>query len=217
MSSHEILENLKKSIVDYDAYGAASWARKAIEGEIDPIEAINALTEAVRGVGNAFGRGELWLPDLFGAAEAMKSAMPILEEEIRKRGMTRKSLGAVVIGTVFGDIHDIGKTMVATVLTAEGFSVHDLGVNVTTEQFVEAVKEHKADVLAMSSLLTTSALEQQKVIEILNKEGLRDKVKVMVGGGAITEEFAKEIGADGYESAAPGAAELAKKLIGVEE
>jgi corrinoid protein of di/trimethylamine methyltransferase len=217
MSSHEILENLKKSIVDYDAYGAASWARKAIEGEIDPIEAVNALTEAVRGVGNAFGRGELWLPDLFGAAEAMKSAMPILEEEIRKRGMTRKSLGAVVIGTVFGDIHDIGKTMVATVLTAEGFSVHDLGVNVTTEQFVEAVKEHKADVLAMSSLLTTSALEQQKVIEILNKEGLRDKVKVMVGGGAITEEFAKEIGADGYESAAPGAAELAKKLIGVEE
>jgi corrinoid protein of di/trimethylamine methyltransferase len=217
MSSHEILENLKKSIVDYDAYGAASWARKAIEGEIDPIEAVDALTEAVRGVGNAFGRGELWLPDLFGAAEAMKSAMPILEEEIRKRGMTRKSLGAVVIGTVFGDIHDIGKTMVATVLTAEGFSVHDLGVNVTTEQFVEAVMEHKADVLAMSSLLTTSALEQQKVIEILNKEGLRDKVKVMVGGGAITEEFAKEIGADGYESAAPGAAELAKKLIGVEE
>jgi corrinoid protein of di/trimethylamine methyltransferase len=217
MSSHEILENLKKSIVDYDAYGAASWARKAIEEKIDPIEAVNALTEAVRGVGNAFGRGELWLPDLFGAAEAMKSAMPILEEEIRKRGMTRKSLGAVVIGTVFGDIHDIGKTMVATVLTAEGFSVHDLGVNVTTEQFVEAVKEHKADVLAMSSLLTTSALEQQKVIEILNKEGLRDKVKVMVGGGAITEEFAKEIGADGYESAAPGAAELAKKLIGVEE
>lgn len=217
MSSREILENLKKSIVDYDAYGAASWARKAIEGKIDPIEAVNALTEAVRGVGNAFGRGELWLPDLFGAAEAMKSAMPILEEEIRKRGMTRKSLGAVVIGTVFGDIHDIGKTMVATVLTAEGFSVHDLGVNVTTEQFVAAVKEHKADVLAMSSLLTTTAPEQQKVIEILNKEGLRDKVKVMVGGGAITEEFAKEIGADGYESAAPGAAELAKRLIGVEE
>jgi len=217
MSSHEILENLKKAIVEYDADGAASWARKAIEEKIDPIEAVDALIEAVRGVGNAFSRGELWLPDLFGAAEAMKSAMPILEEEIKRRGVTRKSLGTVVIGTVFGDIHDIGKTMVATVLTTEGFSVHDLGVNVTTEQFIEAVKEHKADILAMSSLLTTSALEQQKVIEILKKEGLKDKVKVMVGGSAITEEFAKEIGADGYEATAPGAAELAKRLIGVEE
>ena len=151
------------------------------------------------------------------AAEAMKSAMPILEEEIKRRGVMRESLGTVVIGTVFGDIHDIGKTMVATVLMAEGFSVHDLGINITTEQFLGAVKEYRPNILAMSSLLTTSALEQKKVIEILGKEGLRDKVKVMVGGGAITEEFAKKIGADGYEATAPGAAKLAKRLIGVEK
>lgn len=217
MSSREFLENLKKAVEEYDADGAASWARKAIEAKIDPIEAVDALTEAVRGIGNAFGRGELWLPDLFGAAEAMKSAMPILEEEIKRRGVMRESLGTVVIGTVFGDIHDIGKTMVATVLMAEGFSVYDLGINVTTEQFLGAVKEYRPNILAMSSLLTTSALEQKKVIEILGKEGLRDKVKVMVGGGAITEEFAKKIGADGYEATAPGAAKLAKRLIGVEK
>lgn len=216
MSSHETLQNLKKAIVEYDTGGAASWARKAIEEKMDPIEAASALTEAIKGVGDAFGRGKLWLPDLVGAADAMKSAMPILEEEIRKRGMERKGLGTVVAGTVYGDIHDIGKTMVCTLLSAEGFSVHDLGVNVTAEEFIKAVKEYKVDILALSALLSTSALEQRNIIETLKKEGLRDKVKIMVGGAAITEEFAEAIGADGYEATAPGAVGLGKRLIGIE-
>ena len=120
----------------------------------------------------------------------------------------------MVIGTVYGDIHSIGKTMVATLLQAEGFTVHDVGINVTAEQFVEAVRAHKPDVLAMSALMTMTSPEQRKVIENLKEQGLRDSVKIMVGGGAITQEFADTIGADGYDPTAPGAAKLARTLVG---
>lgn len=212
--SIEVLENLKKAIMEYDSQGAANWARKAVEAGIDPVEALDAMTVAIRQVGNGFGRGEFWLPDLIGAADAMSAATPILEEEIKRRGTKRESLGTVVIGTVYGDIHTIGKTMVATLLTANGFQVYDVGINVTAEKFVEAIKQYKPDMLAMSALMTMTAPEQKKVIESLKKEGLRDKVKIMVGGGAITQEFADSIGADGYDPTAPGAVKLARKLVG---
>ena len=213
MSSAEILGNLKKAVIEYDTDAAATLAKKALEEKIDPVEASNALTQAITEVGERFGKGELWLPDLVGAANAMQSAMPILEEEIRKRGVEVKRLGTVVIGTVFGDIHDIGKTMVSTLLTAGGFSVHDLGINITADEFVAAVEKHRPDILAMSALLTMTAPEQGKVIATLKEHGLRERVKIMVGGGAITDEFAKKIGADGYEATAPRAIELAKRLI----
>lgn len=212
--STEILENLKKAVMEYDHEGAASLARKAVEEKVDPLEALNALTVAVRQVGDGFGRGELWLPDLIGAAETMMSVMPILDEEIERKGAKRQSLGTVAIGTVYGDIHTIGKTMVATLLMAEGFTVHDLGINVTAETFVEAVKKYKVDILAMSALMTTTAPEQRKVISALKEKGIRDKVKIMVGGGGITQKFADEIGADGYDPTAPGAAKLARTLVG---
>ena len=212
--STEVLENLKKAIVEYDSEEAANLARRAIQEKIDPIKTLAAMTAAIRQVGDGFGKGELWLPDLVGAADAMISATPIIEEEIKRRGITRESLGTVVIGTVYGDIHTIGKTMVATLLTAEGFVVNDLGINVTSERFVEGIKKYKADILAMSALMTVTAPEQRKVIETLKKEGLRDKVKIMVGGGAITQEFANSIGADGYDPTAPGAVKLACGLIG---
>ena len=211
--STEVLENLKKAIVEYDSEEAANLARRAIQEKIDPIKILTAMTAAIRQVGDAFGKGELWLPDLVGAADAMTSATPIIEEEIKRRGITRESLGTIVIGTVYGDIHTIGKTMVATLLTAEGFVVNDLGINVTSERFVEGIKKYKADILAMSALMTVTAPEQRKVIETLKKEGLRDKVKIMVGGGAITQEFANSIGADGYDPTAPGAVKLACGLI----
>jgi corrinoid protein of di/trimethylamine methyltransferase len=212
--SSEILENLKKAITGYDREGAADWARKAVREKIDPIKALDTMTVAIRQIGDGFGKGELWLPDLVGAAAAMTAATPIIEEEINRVGATRESLGIVVIGTVYGDIHTIGKTMVATLLTANGFAVNDLGINVTAESFVQGVNEHKADILAMSALMTTTAPEQRKVVGALKKEGIRDTVKIMVGGGAITQEFADSIGADGYDPTAPGAVELARRLVG---
>jgi methanogenic corrinoid protein MtbC1 len=210
----EILENLRKAVMEYDAQAGANWARKAVAENIDPIKALNALTVAIRQIGDGFGRGELWLPDLLGAANAVQAAMPIIEEAIEKRGRKREAVGTVVIGTVYGDIHTIGKTMVGTLLTAEGFEVHDVGVNVKAEEFVAAVNKYRPDILAMSALMTTTAPEQRKVIETLDREGIRRNAKVMVGGGAITAEFANSIGADGYASTAPGAVELAKRLLG---
>lgn len=210
----DTLEKLKEAILEYDTAKAKNLALKSVEEGIDPIKATDALTEAIKQVGDDFGKGELWLPDLVGAASAMQAAMPVLEEQIRESGKTRKSFGLVVIGTVFGDIHNIGKDMVATLLTANGFQVVDLGVNITAEQFISAIKEHQPDLLAMSSLMTMTAPEQGKVINALKKENLRDKVKIMVGGGAITQEFANEIGADEYGSTAIDAVDLAKRLLG---
>ncbi|GAH83740.1 unnamed protein product [marine sediment metagenome] len=123
----EPLENLKRAVMEYDTEAAASWARKAVEAKVDPIKAVDALTEAIRQVGDGFGRGELWLPDLVGAADAMQAATPIIEEELKRTGAKRETMGIVVAGTVFGDIHSIGKSMVCTLLTAGGFEVHDLG------------------------------------------------------------------------------------------
>ena len=211
---NDIFENLKKAITEYDADKAASLAKKAVEEKIDPVKVLDAMTKAIRKVGDGFGRGELWLPDLVGAADAMSSAVPIIEKEIERIGARRESLGTIVAGTVFGDIHSIGKTMICTLLAAEGFKVHDLGINIKAEQFLEAIKKYNANILAMSALMTMTAQEQRKVIKSLEKENLRDKIKIMVGGGAITEEFAKDIGADGYDPTAPGAVRLARELVG---
>lgn len=210
----EIFENLRKVILRYDPEGAVYWTKKAVEERVDPIKVADTLTKAVRQIGEGYGRGEFFLPDLVGAANTMQSAMPIIQEEIKRRGSKQKTLGTVVIGTVHGDIHSIGKTMVSTLLTAGGFNVYDLGVNVTAEKFLEAIKKYKADILAMSALLTTTILEQKKVIDTLKKESLKGKVKVMVGGAAITEESAGNIDADGYGATAPDAVELAKRMIG---
>ncbi|MFC2013100.1 B12-binding domain-containing protein [Chloroflexota bacterium] len=210
----DILENLKKAVLEYDNDGAQSLAKKAIDEEIDPIKVADVLTDAIREVGEGFGRGELWLPDLIGAAATMQAAMPVIEAAIKKSGKVRESLGRVVIGTVLGDIHSIGKDMVATLLVAVGFEVINLGIDIKANQFISAVKEHNPSLLAMSALMTMTAPEQGKVITALKEEGLRDKVKIMIGGGAITQEFADKIGADGYAVAATGAVDLAKKLLG---
>ncbi|MDI7275144.1 MAG: cobalamin-dependent protein [Anaerolineae bacterium] len=209
-----LLEQLKRAVLEYDSEGTSAWARKAVEEGVDPTLALDALTEAVRIVGDGFGRGELFLPELVGASRAMLAATPTLEAEIRRRGVKRARLGTVVIGTVFGDIHSIGKSMVASLLTAGGFEVHDLGVNIPASGFVEAVRRYQPDILAMSALMTTTVSEQVAVIRCLELEGLRDRVKVMVGGGGVTQQYAADIGADGYDPTAPGAVILAKKLLG---
>jgi len=210
----EILENLRRAVLEYDSKGAVSWARKAVEEKIAPLKALDALTEAIKEVGDGFGKGELFLPEIVGAADAMKSATPIIEEELKKMGAKRDSVGTVVMGTVFGDIHDIGKSMVCMLLATDGFEVIDLGVNVEAERFIESVRKYKPDILGMSALLTSFVSEQKKIINILKEEGLRDKVKIMVGGGALNEATAENIGADGYDPIAPGAVKLARRLVG---
>ncbi len=211
----EIIENLKKAVIEYDGEAAASWARKAVEEGIDPIEALDALTVAIKQVGDGYGRGDLWLPDLVGASSAMISATPIIEEKIKATGGKRHKLGTIVIGTVYGDIHNIGKNMVSTLALAGGFEVIDLGVDVAAEKFVDAVRKHEPQILALSSLLTTSAYVQKEIIETLKKANLREKVKIAVGGGAITPEFAKIIGADEYRPTAIAAVDLFKEFVGV--
>ena len=210
----QVLGNLAKAVREFDAAGAVLWANKAIEEGIDPLAGLGALTEAIREIGDAFGAGECFLPELVAAAEAMQGAIPILEKEIKKRGKKRESAGKVVVGTVFGDIHNIGKTILCTLLTADGFEVVDMGIDVPVDRFVSAVKEHQPHVLAMSALLTITAQEQKNVIQALKAEGVRDDVKVIVGGGAISEHFAKSIGADGYDPTAPGGVKLARSLLG---
>ncbi len=211
--STNLLDDLQKAIVTYAAEDALKLASRTVKEGIDPLEALDAMTLGIRQVGDGFNKGELWLPDLIRASEAFQAALPILMEELARSGKERKSSGVLVIGTVFGDIHNIGKDMVATLLVADGFVVHDLGVNVTAERFIEAVKAHRADLVAMSALLSISAPEQRKVIAALKSAGLRDTVRVMVGGGAITQEFADSIGADGYAATAPLAAALARTLL----
>jgi len=212
----EILKKLEDAARAYDEVACAVLAEEAIKTGVDPMKAANVLTKAMEDIGEAFSRGDLFLPELIGAGSAMKAAMSPLNEEIAKEGLHKKGIGIAVIGTVLGDIHSIGKDMVSTLLIATGFTVHDLGIDVKAEEFIAAIKKHDADILAMSALLTTTAKEQEVVMEALKQEGLRQKVKVMVGGGAIDESFAKSIGADGYAATAPEASVLAKRLIAEE-
>jgi methanogenic corrinoid protein MtbC1 len=208
------MDQLKSALVAYDDDEAKAAARAIVEQGIDPVAAMNVVTAALRDVGDGFSRGDLFLPELLLSARAALSALSILEPEIQRTGKSTGYKGTIVIGTVHGDLHSVGKTMVCSLLMAHGFRIIDLGENVSTERFLDAVREHHPDVLGLSALLTTTALEQRKVIEALQDAGLRSQVKVMVGGGAITTEFAREIGADGYAPTAPEAVLAAAELIG---
>jgi trimethylamine corrinoid protein len=212
----DYIQRLKDSVIEFDIDNASAIAKEAIDNGTDPIAAAAALTDAIRQVGDAFGSGDLFLPDLVCASEVLKKAFPVINEAIDKKGLTQASLGKVVIGTVFGDIHSIGKGMVATLLYAAGFKVIDLGINVKSEDFLKAVKEESADVLAMSALLTTTAMEQKNVIQGLKDAGIREKIKVIVGGSPINQDFADSIGADGYGATAPEGVKVIKRLLGIE-
>ena len=211
----ELFQAMAQSTIDGEPETAERLARQAIEQGVDPLEAINqGFVVGMDYVGEQFSLGEMFLPNLVLAGEAMKAAVAVLEPEMSKRGTERQMLGKVVLGTVEGDIHEIGKTLVGTMLSASGFQVYDLGVNVPVETFVEKARQVDADIIGLSALLTTTMARQRDVIEALDNLGMRSKVKVIVGGAPVTDNWADEIGADGHGEDAVGAVAVAKRLIG---
>jgi corrinoid protein of di/trimethylamine methyltransferase len=213
--TNELYQKMAQSIIDGDNDVATELAQQAIALGIDPLEAISqGFVVGVNKVGEDFSNGDAFLPELVMAGEAMKAAVAVLEPELAKRGTERKMLGKVVLFTVEGDIHEIGKTLVGTMLSSAGFQVFDLGVDVPVMKVVEKVREVNADIVAMSALLTTTMVHQKDVIEALEEIGIRSQVKVMVGGAPVTIEWAKQIGADGYSEDAIGAIKVAKQVLG---
>jgi len=211
----DLFESMKQSIIDGDPDRAREVSQRSIAEGIDPLEAIHqGFLPGLNVVGEQFEQGEMFLPDLVLAGEAMKAATAILEPEIRRVGKKREMLGRVILGTVNGDIHEIGKMLVGTMLSASGFEVIDLGVDVPLEMFALKAKELDADIVGVSALLTTTMTGQKDVIEALEHHGLRRRVKVMIGGAPVTQSWADEIGADGYGKDAQAAVALAKTLLG---
>jgi len=214
MNEVTILEGLANAVINGEEEKVVELVRIAIEEKCNLLKAIDdGLVKGIQILGKRFGEGEVFLPELVMGANAMKAGNSLLNTEIIKTGLERKILGKVVIGTVKGDIHDIGKTLVGTMLSVNGFEVIDLGVDNTAKQFMEVVRKEKADIVGLSSLLTTTMTYMSEVIKNFEKAGTRDKVKIMIGGAPVSEEFAKQIGADGYGYNAQQAVEVAKQLM----
>jgi corrinoid protein of di/trimethylamine methyltransferase len=212
--SSELLQAMAQSIIDGEIGTGKRLAQQAIDLGIDPLEAIDkGFVPGMNEVGDQFSKGKMFLPHLVQAAQVMKAGVAILQPEITKRGTARQTLGKVVLGTVKGDIHDIGKNLVGIMLSANGFEVHDLGHDVPVSTFVEKARELNADMVGMSALLTTTMMRQRDVIKALEASGLRSGVKVIVGGASVSRKWVEEIGADGYSKDAVGAVTLAKALL----
>jgi trimethylamine corrinoid protein len=215
MSTDELYQAMSQSVIDGEPEQAEELAHKAISLGLEPLEAIDhGYTHGMNVLGDLFAQGEVFLPHLVMGGEAMKAAIAVLEPELARRQQQRQVLGKVVIGTVAGDIHEIGKSLVATMLSANGFQVFDLGVDVPVSTFVEKAAEVEADIVGLSALLTTTMLNQGKVIESFQEAGLREEVKVIVGGAPVSQSWSEQIGADGYSENAMGAVALAKELMG---
>jgi trimethylamine corrinoid protein len=211
-NEESIYARMRASIDNYDGEEAVAAAREAVAAGVNLLEAVEkGFAEPLRALGEAFDRMEVFLPQLMLGSDAMKAGMAVMEEAIRAAGGKLASKGLVVIGTVEGDIHDIGKTVVAALLSANGYEVRDLGVEVPASRFIEAAGSQKADVIGLSALLSTTMLYQRNVLELLRGKGLRDRYCVVVGGAPVTQAWADEIGADGY---ARGAYEAVALLDG---
>jgi methanogenic corrinoid protein MtbC1 len=210
---NDVYPKLKKAILEFDQKQATALAKRIVEENLDLIKSIDVITDSLSEIGAGFAQGDLFIPDLVGAAAAVSEATPIIEQALEERGTKRGASGKVVIGTVFGDIHSIGKDLVSSLLRAAGFVVYDIGINISPEEFVRSVERFEPDILALSALMTTTAPEQKRTIDTLIKKGIRNQIKIMVGGAAITQDFADSIGADGYEASAVGAVTLAKRLV----
>jgi corrinoid protein of di/trimethylamine methyltransferase len=214
--SDELYAKMAQAIIDGEAEDAAALAQEGLDSGIAPGDILDkGFVKGIEEVGDLFAKGEFFLPELVQGAEAMKAAVAILQPAIDAAGGGSRSLGSAVAGTVAGDIHEIGKTIVCSMMSAAGFTVTDIGCDVPIEAFVDKVREIKPDLLLLSALLTTTMPNQQKTIEALKEAGLREGVKVMIGGAPTTRAWADEIGADGYSEDAIEAVTTAKSLLGV--
>jgi corrinoid protein of di/trimethylamine methyltransferase len=213
MSNEEQFDKLVTAIKEGRMEDGEELARNLVSAGVDPVEALNLVTKTLKEIGDAFARGDLFLVHMIMSAESAKSIIDIFTPELSRQKKKIDYLGRVIIGTVAGDIHDIGKRLVATFLEMEGFEVIDLGIDVPTETFVEKIKELEPDVLGLSALITSTMQVQGEVIEALQNAGIRNKVKVIVGGSAVMGSWAEEIGADGFGTDAVDAAEKIKKMI----
>jgi len=212
--ANEILTKITRSLVECEPDKTEALTKEALDTGAEPLEIINdGLVPGMEIVGQKFQSGEYFLPQMVIAANAMQQAMELLEPELHARKQVSESEGTVVIGTVKGDIHEIGKSLVATMMSAHGFRVYDVGVDVAAETFVDKVKETGANLVGLSALLTTTMTAQREVIQALEEAGIRDQVKVLVGGAPVTQEWANTIGADGYAEDVIGAVDLGKRLV----
>lgn len=212
--SEELFQAMRQAIIDGAPETARSLAETGIQTGVAPLAAIQeGYVPGMSYVGEEFGQRRMFLPDMVASAEAMKAAMDVLEPELKRLGTARPSAGTVVLGTAKGDIHEIGKTLVGTLLGANGFRVHDLGVDVPPEKFATAAHELRADVVGVSALLTTTMKGQRSLIELFDREGLRPQTKVIIGGAPVTRQWAEEIRADGFAKDAIRAVVLVQRLV----
>jgi 5-methyltetrahydrofolate--homocysteine methyltransferase len=212
----DILKEIKETLLSMDMEKTLILTKKALEKGYDPMKIIgDGLSNGIKRLGEMYENGEAFLPELIMGAEIMKRAIEIVKPELEKRKEERKKLGRVMLATVEGDVHDIGKNLVALMLWINGFEIIDLGVDVPKEEIVKKVRELKPDVLGLSALLTTTLLEQKKVIEELEKNGLRKNVKIIIGGAPVNEEWARKIGADSYAPDAVKAVDKVKEILGL--
>jgi len=211
--SEEIYEKLAQAVIDGEVDDVIELANQALDDGLDPLTCINeGLTKGIQRVGELFSSGEYFLPELIIGADVMKAGLDILEPAMLA-DQKREVAGKVVLGTVKGDLHEIGKTLVGTMLTANGFQVIDIGVDKSSADFIAAIKEEEANIVGASALLTTTMLQQKELIKAIEEAGLREQVKIMVGGAPVTDSYANEIGADGYAEDAISAVDIAFRLI----
>ena len=208
------IETIYQAVLEGDADEAASQVQAGLDEGIAPSDILNKGCIAAMGeVGRLFEEGEMFVPEMLIAARAMQAGMVVLKPHLAEGEIT--SAGKVILGTVAGDLHDIGKNLVGMMMEGAGFEIVDLGTDVTAGAFVDAVREHNADIVGMSALLTTTMTSMTATVEALTEAGLRDKIKVLIGGAPVTQAYADEIGADGFAPDASSATRVAKGLLGV--
>jgi corrinoid protein of di/trimethylamine methyltransferase len=215
MGKTKIFDSLRDAVIDYDDEEVVKLSKQAVEEGVDPIEAIEkGLMKGMSHISDRYTEGELYLPELVMAGDAFMAAMSVLEPVLVEQKKELKTLGTVVFGAVFGDLHDIGKNLIATMMRAQGFIVHDIGKDQTVEAFVDKARETDADIVAMTAMISTTMIEQKKIIDALKAAGLR--AKTMVGGAMVDLGWTETVGADGTGRDMLEAVAKAKELVGAE-